>query len=113
VTTREDQPQLVVFHDLDLIGLVVCHQYLGLRLALVSFRLSAQPVDSSVTGGGDDPTGRAGRKAGGRPSDDCLDERLLDRVFGDVDVTETADQGGDGATGLFPEDLLDLLLADR
>jgi len=43
----------------------------------------------------------------------CGDERLLDRLFGDVDVTESADQCGDGAAGLITEDLLDLRTVDR
>ena len=51
------------------------------------------------------PAGLGGTP-GRRPPLERDDERVLDRLFGDVDVAEEADQGGDGTTGLLPEDLL-------
>ena len=39
-------------------------------------------------------------------------ERLLDRILGDVDVAEGADQGGDRSAGLLAEDPADLGLVD-
>lgn len=42
----------------------------------------------------------------------CGDEGLLDRLFGDVDVTEAADQGGNGPPRLLTEDLFDLPTVD-
>ena len=66
-----------------------------LRLAAVAGRLPAQPVERLVAGRGDDPAARVGRDAvaGQRSRGDG--EGLLDRLLGEVDVAEDADQGGD------------------
>ena len=71
-------------------------------------RLPAQPVDRPVAGGGDDPAGRARRQAGRRPALHGRGERVLDRLLGDVDVAEDADQDGHRAAVLRAEDPLDL-----
>ena len=42
-----------------------------------------------------------------RPPLEGDDEGLLDRLLGEVDVAEEADQGGDGPAELLPEGLLD------
>jgi hypothetical protein len=43
--------------------------------------------------GGGDPAAGVGRQAVARPLAQGYGERLLHRIFGDVDVTEGADQG--------------------
>lgn len=49
-----------------------------------------------------------GRDPRGRPPLEGDQERLAGRLLGDVDVTEAADQRGDQAAVLVPEDALDL-----
>src|ERR1700677_3924527 len=69
-------------------------QQRGLGVLAVAGRLAAQPVDGPVARGGDDPPSRAGRQPGLRPAPDRLGERVLHRVFGDVDIAEDAGRGG-------------------
>src|SRR5262249_24762994 len=51
------------------------------------------------------------RQSGVRPALYRRRERVLDRLFGEVDVTEDTDQDGHRATVLGPEDALDLRTA--
>jgi len=71
----------------------------------VARRLPPEPVDGLVAGGRDDPTARIRRHTGHRPALEGDDEGLLHRLFGEVDVTEEADQGGHGPAELQPERL--------
>src|SRR5439155_16768580 len=80
----------------------------GLGVAVMARALPAQPVDGPVAGRGGDPGARVGRQAGGRPPLEGHGEGVLDRLFGDVDVTEEADQGGGGPARLRPEDRRDV-----
>ena len=107
MAASEDEAKLIVFHGLNLFRLARCEELMCLPVPLVAFALSSQQIDGPVSGGGDDPTRRAGRDPGLGPAANCFDKRLLDRLFGEVDVAETTDQGGDGPTGLLPEDPLD------
>ena len=109
VAAGEDQAEAVVVHGSHLLrGLVAVVDELGLGVAVVARRLPAQAVDGPVAGGGDDPAAGVGRHAGGRPLLHGHRERVLDRLFGEVDVAEEADQGGDGTAELPAEGLLDL-----
>ncbi len=90
---------------------VVCSSR-ACALAIVTRRLAPQTIDRSVLGRGDDPAGRAGRQSGLRPTLHGDGERLLDRLLGDVDVTEEADQAGHCSTGLGAEDALDVCCMD-
>src|SRR5450631_1644034 len=79
----------------------------GLAVPVLARRLPAKTVDCSVAGSRDDPALRARRHPGGRPALHRSRECLLDRLFGDVDVTELADQGSDGTTVRLAESTLD------
>jgi hypothetical protein len=70
-------------------------QQRGLRVTVLARCLAAQLVDRRVARGGDDPAGGARGYAVGRPALARLRERVLDRVLGDVDVAEDADQNRD------------------
>ena len=52
------------------------------------------------------PAGLGGRPAAGQRST-AIGERVLDRLLGDVDVAEDADEDGDRAAVLGAEDALD------
>ena len=67
----------------------------SLGVAVVPGRLPAKPVDRPVPGGGEDPATGVRGHPGCRPPLQRDDEGLLDRLLGDVDVTEEADQGRD------------------
>jgi hypothetical protein len=78
-----------------------------LALAIVSRRLAPEPVDGVVAGGRDDPTAGVRWHAGARPALHGHDEGLLDRLLGEVDVAEKADQRGHRPAELGPENVLD------
>jgi hypothetical protein len=80
----------------------------GLCVPVIAEPLPAKAVDRPVAGRGDDPSRRARWQSGGRPPPDRRGERVLDRLLGDVDVTEDADQDGHRATVLLAEHTLDL-----
>src|SRR4029078_5295924 len=67
----------------------------------------AQPVDGPVARGRRDPRARVRRDAalGARLESD--DERVLDRLLGEVEVAEHADERRDRPTLLRTEDLID------
>jgi len=69
--------------------------------------LAAEAVDRSIAGSGRDPAARVGRQAVARPCAQRDRKRLLDRILGEVDVAEGADQGGDRSAGLLAEDPAD------
>src|SRR5687767_15848475 len=73
-------------------------------MAVMARALSAEPVDGPVAGRGGDPGPRVRGRAGGRPPFDGHGEGVLDRLFGDVDAAEEADQGGHTPAGFGPED---------
>ena len=74
------------------------------RWRCVARCLAAQPVDGPAAGGRGDPAARVGRQAALGPGSRRDRERLLDRLLGEVDVAEDADQGGDDPPVLPPED---------
>ncbi len=109
VAAGEDQPQPVVAHGTDL-GLVVRGarvEQRGLDVAVVARRLAPEAVDRAVAGRGHDPAARIRRDAGRGPAPRGDDECVLDRLFGDVDVAEEANQGRDDTAVLLAEDMLD------
>ena len=57
------------------------------------------------------PPGLGGRPSR-RPPAQRDGERVLDRILGDVDVAEDADQGGHRSAGLLAKDLADLGLVE-
>ena len=103
----EDQPQPVVAHRAHLLGRArrrARAASAACGVPVVAGRLPAEPVDGPVAGRGDDPAARVGRHAVDRPALDGDGERLLDRLLGEVDVAEDADQGGDDPAVLLAED---------
>ena len=113
VAAGEDQPEAVVVHRSHLLGLVSFVQQGGLGVAVAPGGLPPEPVDRLVAGGGHDPGARVGRDPGLGPPGRGHQERLLDRLLGDVDVPEAADQGGGGRAGLLAEHLRQLRRPDR
>jgi hypothetical protein len=109
VAAGEDQPQPLVAHRPLLDRLVAGVQERGLGVPVVARGLAAEPAIAALRGR-DDPAGRARRHAGLRPALQRPRERVLNRLLGDVDVTEHAHEHGDRATVLLAEDTLDLLL---
>jgi hypothetical protein len=109
VAAGEDQAQPVVGHGA-LLGrrLRLAPQQDRLGVAVLAGRLPAEPVDRPVPGGGDDPAGRARWRPGRRPAPHGLGEGVLDRLLGQVDVADDADQDGDRAAVLAAEHRLDL-----
>jgi len=71
-------------------------------------RLAAESVDRPAPRGEDDPALRARREPGPRPALHGDGARVLDRLLGDVDVAEDADEDGHRAAVLGAEDTLDL-----
>jgi hypothetical protein len=97
VAAGEDQPEAVVGDHVLLLGLVVIGR--GRRLQgpqllqlLVATALAPEPVDRLVAGGGGDPGPRVLRNATLRPDLHGDQEGLLNRVLGEVEVAEYADQ---------------------
>ena len=108
VAAGEDEAELVVGDGAEVTGFVGFVELHGLRLAVVPRGLSADLVDPSTAGRGDDPAGGGGREALLGPALERHHEGVLDRFLGEVDVAEEADQGRYRSSGLGAEDPLDL-----
>ena len=94
VAAREDQPQPVVLHGPDRFGwFVALVEERRLGVSVMAGCLTPEPVDGTVAGRRRDPRTGVRRQSGLRPPLRRHDERLLDRLFGDVDVAEETDQG--------------------
>lgn len=105
MAAREDEAEPVVAHGSHLQGLgLVVGQGVGLLVAVLAGGLPADAIDGAVAGGGDEPAARVGRDAPLGPQPGGLDEGVLDRLLGAVDVAEEADQGGDDGPPLGAED---------
>jgi hypothetical protein len=74
--------------------------------------IAPQPIDRPVSRRRRDPTTRVGWEAIAGPHLERHREGLLNRVLGEIDVAEDADQGGYGATELGTEDRTDLGLLE-
>src|SRR5215469_243037 len=100
----KDQPQPVILHDPRLLVRRCAHlQQRRLTLAACPARLAAQPVQCLVACSRHDPAAWVRRYPGDGPALGSDRERLLDRIFSQIDIAEEADQGGDYATGTLPE----------
>jgi hypothetical protein len=69
--------------------------------------IAAQSVDGAVAGGDRQPGAWVGRRAVPWPALGCDRERLLRGLLGEIEVAEEADQVGQDAAPLVPEDLLE------
>jgi hypothetical protein len=120
VAAREHHPELVVVHGDHLIVGAATHRRAGgharrpegllpLRggLAVRASRLAPDPVERPVAGGGRDPGARSIGHAPAGPGTQRLDERLLHRVLGRLEITQHAGEGGERPPGLRPERALD------
>ena len=67
----------------------------------------AQPVDRFESACRDEPRARIRRHAFERPTLDRRRERILQRLLGEIEVAEEADQGGKDASGLGAVNRLD------
>src|SRR6185436_4622285 len=68
---------------------------------------ATQSIDRALASGGGDPATRVGRQAIPWPPAQRDGERFLDRIFGNVDVAESADQGGDRSARVLAKDVAD------
>ena len=73
--------------------------------------LAPQPVDRLVPSHADDPGRGIVRHTMVRPALERDDERLLDRLLGEIEVAEDADQGRDRPPRLAPEQAVDYIRA--
>jgi hypothetical protein len=69
--------------------------------------LSTQAINGFVLGDGHQPAGRVDRQTISSPAVNGSGERLLERVLGEIEVPETADQRGEQSTPVILEDLLE------
>jgi hypothetical protein len=69
--------------------------------------LAPQTIDRAVAGDPRDPGARVVGGAVGRPALECDDERLLNRLLGEIEVAEDADQRRDRPPRLAPEQAVD------
>jgi hypothetical protein len=77
------------------------------RLLLDEGPFPPQPVDRAVARNPGDPGARVVRQPVRRPALERDDERLLDRLLGEVEVAENADQRRDRPSRLTPEQAVD------
>src|SRR5215475_6939318 len=113
MAAREDQAQPVVLHRASPLirrwRLILVVQQGSLSVPVVPRRLPPELIDGAVLGGCRDPPARVGRQTGLRPASESNRERVLDRLFGDVNVAEEADQAGNAPAVLSPEVTIDLV----
>jgi hypothetical protein len=79
-------------------------QQAGLFLELP---VAADPIDRPVASGRDEPGARVVRDPVLGPALGCDRERLLSGLLGEVEAAEEADQAGEDAAPLLPEDLVE------
>ena len=106
----EDQPQPFVGHDGGRLrrGLIVDRpRALNLGGARSERAVVAQAVDRAVAGDRDDPRGRIAGQPVARPAFERGRERVLDRLLGDVPVTERANQRRDRSPEVLAKEPLD------
>ena len=114
MTAREDEAEPVVLHVAHQIDrLIALVEQRGLRMTVVADALTAEAIDGAIASGRGDPAARIRRKSGGRPPLARNEERLLDHLFGDVDVAEETDQVGDHSAGFLSEDPVEIGAFER
>lgn len=89
----EDQAQAVVFEQLALLGDALIWQ-LGLFVQRLKAALPTQVVDGLEAPGRDQPGARVVRYTALRPLLDRTAKGLMQRLFGQVEIAEQANQGG-------------------
>src|SRR5439155_18030167 len=86
---------------------VVLRFLLELGDELREMPLAPQPVDRLASRSDREPRTRVPRQAVSRPRLERSRERVLERVFGELDVAQVADQRRDDSAVLLAEDLLE------
>ena len=112
MAAREDQPEPIVRDGavVDLVLLARGHERLQLAHLVLEPAGAPDPVDRLVPGRRRDPrTGVAGQPAL-RPDLERDQERVLDRLLGEVEVAEDADERRDRPPRLLPEQAVDGLV---
>jgi hypothetical protein len=110
MTTREDEAEAIVG---DAAHVAVVRVRLELRQACQQLRLprkaalTADPIDRAVPRGRDEPRAGILRRPVVPPALDRDCECVLDRVLGELEVTEDADEDRDGAAPFLTEQGLD------
>jgi hypothetical protein len=117
VTAREDQAQSIVGDrhvvvrtgaGLDRRQIRLDRRIAGQLVGLVAKSpTAADPVDRPIPGGRRDPCTRICRDAAVGPDLECGDERVLDRLLGEVEVAEDADERRDRPSLLLAEQAVD------
>src|SRR5207302_2087884 len=108
----EHQSQTVVAHGTLLGRFTVRLKQRRLRLPIFPGRLATEAVDGPVARRGDDPSRRARRQPIRGPPLRRRREGVLNRILGDIDVTEDPDQDRHGTTVFRAEHTLDLRCRD-
>src|SRR5437588_4825204 len=108
----EDQTQAIVPHGSVVLGLLAEMKQRRLSMAIGARRFTPQAVDRAIAGGHDDPARRARGQAGLRPALCRGGEGVLNRVLGEVDVAESADQDRHRPTVLLAEHARDIRIGD-
>jgi hypothetical protein len=67
----------------------------------------SKPIDSLESPRGDEPRSRVRRRALDRPALHRRRERILQRLLGEIEIAEEANEGGKDATGFGAVDRLD------
>jgi hypothetical protein len=98
VTASEDQPQAIVFDAAFIFRHVggvdrecICAEVVD---AGYESRVATHAVDCAVAPGAHEPRARVGRNSVTQPLLERHPERILQRLLGDVEVSEEADQCG-------------------
>jgi hypothetical protein len=99
----EDQAEPIVHH----VVRVLRRFYRKLDFFMDFATTSTQPVDGFEPAGRDQPRARVGRWALGRPLFHRRRERILQRLLGEIEIAEEADQGRENAARLRAIDRLD------
>ena len=107
VAAGEDESESVVLHGPGLLFRRLLGALDDQPKEFASSRFATKVIDGSISSGRRDPATRVRGEALDGPLPEGEGECLLDRVLGEVDVTEDAYQGGHRPTGLFAEDAPD------
>ncbi|MCY1366810.1 hypothetical protein D9M69_537160 [compost metagenome] len=112
VAASEDQPQAIVFHvfitPVGLLQFLQLRDQQGLRRGKAC--APAQGIDGLEAPGGHQPSPRIVRHAVTLPAFDRDEKRLVQGLFGEVEITQQANQGRKNPPRLFAINPLDLRL---
>ena len=109
MATREDQPEALVGDLLRVVSQPLERaQFLSLSCFDSSHAFASQPIDRLVARSEDDPPRGVVRDSLLRPGAQSLHERVLYRLFGQVEASGSADQSRDRPSRLTAEQEVDV-----